>query len=167
MRRPCSRPRIVLPSAASSATAGRESCYRRPRIDDFLLLLSGKTFLSNNANTMTIAKEYSFTVYRKRICPLSLWFSGSLCQYAYRQPYLTPRHSLEKPAFGGSLSNRVEGSILSAHARDLQRKKAQGKPLVGLPWAFIKRMVSISSRPISCRACRPRGSRGRWQRRGY
>lgn len=22
--------------------------------------------------------------------PLSLWFSGSLCQYAYRQPYLTP-----------------------------------------------------------------------------
>ena len=59
----------ALPSAASSATAGRESCYRRPRIDDFLLLLSGKTFLSNNANTMTIAKEYSFTVYRKRICP--------------------------------------------------------------------------------------------------
>ena len=40
---------------------------------------------------MTIAKEYSFTVYRKRIYPpLSLWFSGSLCQYAYRQPYLTP-----------------------------------------------------------------------------
>ena len=31
-----SRPRIALPSAASSATAGRESCYRRPRIDDFL-----------------------------------------------------------------------------------------------------------------------------------
>lgn len=55
--------------------------------------------------------------------PLSLWFSGSLCQYAYRQPYLTPRHSLEKPALGGSLRNRVEGSILLAHARDLQQKR--------------------------------------------
>ena len=32
----CSRPRIVLPSAANRATVGRESCYRRPRIDDFL-----------------------------------------------------------------------------------------------------------------------------------
>ena len=32
-----------------------------------IYLLPGKTFLSNNANT--VAKEYSFTVYRKRICP--------------------------------------------------------------------------------------------------
>ena len=31
-----SRPRIVLPPSASSATTGRESCYHRPRIDDFL-----------------------------------------------------------------------------------------------------------------------------------
>lgn len=43
---------------------------------------------------------------------------------AYRQPYLIPpRYSLEKPAFGGSLRNKVEGSILSAHARDLQQKR--------------------------------------------
>ena len=32
----CSRPQFVRFAAASSATAGRESCYRRPRIDDFL-----------------------------------------------------------------------------------------------------------------------------------
>ena len=73
---------------------------------------------------MTLAKEYSFTVYRKRICPPEV--SGLAVVYANMRidsRILPPRHSLEKPAFGGSLRNRVEGSILSAHARDLQRKR--------------------------------------------
>lgn len=35
-------------------------------------------------------------------------------------------------------SEAPEYLILSDLARRLRRKKAQGKPLVGLPWAFIK-----------------------------
>ena len=63
-------------------------------------------------------------------------------------------------------SEAPEYLILSDLARRLRRKKARSAPLFGVFRAFLKRMVSISSRPIFCRACRPRGSRGRWQRRG-
>ena len=72
---------------------------------------------------MTIAKEYSFTVYRKRICPLSLCLAVVYANMRIDSRILPPRHSLEKPALGGSLRNRVEGSILLAHARDLQQKR--------------------------------------------